>query len=1161
MTNLLANPGFEGNWWRKTHTGQEYGEIFVPEGWTAWWKEGLPVPHDPDNHVGYGRPEMQVINAEPPFLDPPRVDSGNRALKFFTFYRIHEAGLYQVVATTANRRYGLSLMAHAWSASLDDPHESDDAPGAFYAVEGTAGLTDAQRNFTFCVGVDRTGGTDPWAPTVEWGKGAHIYNVYARVPTLEFTATVPQTTIFLRSSVLWPFKHCDAYMDSAELVEIDAPGPSCQPREDFHCVYALIPPEHGFEWFEVLRPEWEAHRFTIGGSADHAAYMPGVSKRTVLALNPAEWPGNLLEFFSEYYPDVTNGVLEYVPIEAVTPEEWLAGVHAYYNPSAPPMPSGPCTEKGTKLGLHSLAPTTTIAHAAGLSQAGAPLPVYKAVADWASMKPLKQASPNTLIIGRFVADVDGVGDLSGDKTDAEIAAMAQSVMAGYHALLAEQQNYDGGRLQFIDWFELLNEIDAPGVDGYRNLARLMIKMVEIGEQWNLPIHKFACFGMNNGTPEWDEIVAMVETGLLEKMVAGGHILTLHEGAFPFSDPIDKWWGDPIPGAPEVERAGALCGRYRYWLYLAQQRGVYLPIVISEFYPGPDYDLAHADEVLARIAWYDELVRQDPEVLAFLPFTNAGAGHGWPQQDCDPFLPSWATYAIAIKDRQNALPGVLIPPQPPITPEVVAYRQSDPLWGGLVMLPSAHLMKNKGCLVTGVAINATLVDKTVTPGTLCIFLREHNGFTASGGLIFRVVEQYLPWMKFKNYVLWGEEGCTSPAIVEEALSHGPTILKVDWDVGDTDIDSHFVWCKGWTDDTRTDIECIDPWTGEWTTILNAYPRGNIWQSVFGVVDYEIVGAPESPRVFEVGVHSAPIPFPTVDISVLIQRLQALGIKQYKLLDDGNPGNVPLIQALLSSGITPVVRMFQQGQFPGRLAEPLRERAYVLRAAGVDMFEIANEPNLSNEWQNGAFPVTGWQDTDVVNQTADNWWADVMEMIGHGCKVAFPAMAPTDRGGTNSLYSSVMWARKMLDWIGANHRQQMTQFLQEGKVWLAVHTSPFTRPFDYSPVQPWGTDDMCLLGYEPLQAYFRLLFGITPLTISTEGGVYSPSHIEELGWYDAPYNWDSWGDYTWAMHNFLAQRGTLNGMHTWVLSDEGSPWWPNCGWYDQYGNPRTPITTRL
>ena len=40
--NLLTNGGFEGGWTRKTHTGQEFGEIFVPEGWAAFWRERWP---------------------------------------------------------------------------------------------------------------------------------------------------------------------------------------------------------------------------------------------------------------------------------------------------------------------------------------------------------------------------------------------------------------------------------------------------------------------------------------------------------------------------------------------------------------------------------------------------------------------------------------------------------------------------------------------------------------------------------------------------------------------------------------------------------------------------------------------------------------------------------------------------------------------------------------------------------------------------------------------------------------------------------------------------------------------------------------------------------------------------------------------------------------
>ena len=227
MVNLLKNPGFEGNWWRKTHTGQEFGEIFVPEHWVAFWKEGKPVPHDPSNPNGYGRPEMHVINREPPYLDPLRVRSGGKGLKFFTFYRIHMAGIYQRVSgIQVGTRLSTSGWAHAWSSVEDDPRISDGVgKSAFYSLVSAYDKTDAVRNFVFDVGIDPKGGTDPWSDQVIWGEGAHIYNAFGQIPAVKVIAESDAVTVFLRSSVLWPFKHCDVYMDDFELTVVDAPEP------------------------------------------------------------------------------------------------------------------------------------------------------------------------------------------------------------------------------------------------------------------------------------------------------------------------------------------------------------------------------------------------------------------------------------------------------------------------------------------------------------------------------------------------------------------------------------------------------------------------------------------------------------------------------------------------------------------------------------------------------------------------------------------------------------------------------------------------------------------------------------------------------------------------------------------------------------------------
>ncbi len=226
MTNLLQNADFEGGSWRATFNGTEYGEILVPQGWVAFWKEGLPVPHDPANQDGYRRPETKIIQRQPPYLDPLRIHTGNQAWLCFTFYGIHDAGLYQrVEGVEPGTLLRASAWAHAWSSQDDDPHTSTGVgAGPFFRLESEEASSD-QQNFTFRVGIDPTGGTDPWAESVVWGEGAHIYNIYAQVPAVEVEAQGTAVTLFLRSSVLWRFKHCDAYWDTVELVSVAPPPP------------------------------------------------------------------------------------------------------------------------------------------------------------------------------------------------------------------------------------------------------------------------------------------------------------------------------------------------------------------------------------------------------------------------------------------------------------------------------------------------------------------------------------------------------------------------------------------------------------------------------------------------------------------------------------------------------------------------------------------------------------------------------------------------------------------------------------------------------------------------------------------------------------------------------------------------------------------------
>jgi hypothetical protein len=106
---------------------ESFENIALPEGWTVFFKQGLPsggIPWDGDNEDGWGRPATQLIEKVAPYLDPLRVHSEDWAFKLFTDYWIHDAGLYQQVAVSPGTRWRLRAWVHAWSSCESDPHIS-----------------------------------------------------------------------------------------------------------------------------------------------------------------------------------------------------------------------------------------------------------------------------------------------------------------------------------------------------------------------------------------------------------------------------------------------------------------------------------------------------------------------------------------------------------------------------------------------------------------------------------------------------------------------------------------------------------------------------------------------------------------------------------------------------------------------------------------------------------------------------------------------------------------------------------------------------------------------------------------------------------------------------------------------------------------------------
>lgn len=312
----------------------------------------------------------------------------------------------------------------------------------------------------------------------------------------------------------------------------------------------------------------------------------------------------------------------------------------------------PVVEHGSKLGVHGIHAGPMVEYAQDLTRSGARFPVVKAVDDLGWLVEIKKASPGTITIGRVTSGgYDGAPHI--EKPETDLDAMAARLVG----FVLEEVEADPRLREAVDYWEVVNEPDPPGAEGYRRLSQLMIACIEVAEQHDL---KLAIFSLNNGTPEWNEMKAMVDSGVFGRAKDGGHILALHEGVAWPGEPIDlMWWNpdepDPIPGAPVVEGAGALTFRYRYLYHLLEERDEIIPLVISEWYCARyESDGGTPADVLEAVRWYDKRAARDFWFWGFCPFT-VGPTAEWYDADYTFAYPQLMAYMQEIRGRQNALP--------------------------------------------------------------------------------------------------------------------------------------------------------------------------------------------------------------------------------------------------------------------------------------------------------------------------------------------------------------------------------------------------------------------------------------------------------------------------------------------------------------------------
>jgi len=241
--NLLTNPGFEGQYSSYTpETGQEQADCprgicttaQIAPGWKPWWVKERPTDVNPE--------------FKPAELNAPgnRVLNGERSAQYFSFWSTHKAGLRQTVTVPAGAAVQFSIMGQAWMSESDTSLVSD--------YSGTPNMR---------VGIDPTGGTNVYSPSIVWSGFLQPFDQYQQF-IVTAKAAGDTVTVFTYSapsvnpnSPEYGFKHNDIYWDNAALSVVGAGSAAVPPPPP--------PPANDSEDSEQPAPE----------PVVAAAYIPG----------------------------------------------------------------------------------------------------------------------------------------------------------------------------------------------------------------------------------------------------------------------------------------------------------------------------------------------------------------------------------------------------------------------------------------------------------------------------------------------------------------------------------------------------------------------------------------------------------------------------------------------------------------------------------------------------------------------------------------------------------------------------------------------------------------------------------------------------------------------------------------------------------------------
>jgi len=191
--------------------------------------------------------------------------------------------------------------------------------------------------------------------------------------------------------------------------------------------------------------------------------------------------------------------------------------------------------------------------------------------------------------------------------------------------------------------------------------------------------------------------------------------------------------------------------------------------------------------------------------------------------------TWATYQRLDCGYRGTAPGFLPLHEP------VAFSQHDPRWAALPLGTSPYTVTSAGCAVTAAAMLITRISHDVTPTDLVRWLNVNHGFTSGGLLHWHKVAAFQNGLEFIHYHIWRN----TPADVNKLrslLDYGPQIVQVDYHPGGP-LNTHFVLATAMLPGDA-DLEILDPYTGNTTTLLTAYARTgwDLARAVYAVAEF-------------------------------------------------------------------------------------------------------------------------------------------------------------------------------------------------------------------------------------------------------------------------------------------------------------------------------------